>query len=347
MKGTGYVHPFTDFGFKKIFGEEHSLVSLRAFLNTLLPEEHQIETLAFHKNEFSGRTVRERRAIYDLYCKSSDGVSFIVELQKQKQTYFRDRTLYYSTFPIQEQAQKGQWNFKLDPVYCIGVLDFRFDENQTEKVVHRVCLREDDDARAVFTDKLNFIFLEIPNFDLELEECHTNQEKWLYALKHMHTLEDVPEEFESVEGLPEAFEHAAMPMMSGRDFAAYQDSLKVYRDIHNIINTAIEEGQEKKRAEIEKTQAELKEAKAQVEEAKAQVEEAEAQVEEAEAEVEEVKAQVQQAEAQTEQAEARAEQAEVKAEQAQAQLEQGLSNALAKLMVSGMSELKARQLLGL
>ena len=303
MRTSGYVHPFTDFGFKKIFGEQQSLVSLRAFLNTLLPEEHQIETLEFQQNEFSGRTARERRAVYDLYCKSSDGVSFIVELQKQKQTYFKDRTLYYSTFPIQQQAKQGEWDFKLEPVYCIGVLDFRFDDQKTDKVIHRVRLKDEDNE--VFIDKLNLIFLEIPNFNLELDECQTTQEKWLYALKHMHNLDEVPEAFESVEGLPEAFELAAMPMMSEQEHAAYQDSLKVYRDLRNVLNTALREGLE---AGLEAKQTE-----------------------------------VDQAEAKAEEAEARAEQAATKAEQATAKLEQ----ALAQLIKDGMSEVAARQILGL
>ena len=306
MKSSGYVHPFTDFGFKKIFGEQNSLVSLRAFLNTLLPQEHQIATLEFHQNEFSGRTARERRAVYDLYCQSSEGVSFIVELQKQKQTYFKDRSLYYTTFPIQQQAQQGEWNFKLEPVYCIGILDFRFDAQKTSEVIHHVHLK--DQNNEIFMDKLNLIFLEIPNFALKLEECQTTQDKWLYALKHMHSLEAVPEEFEKVEGLPEAFELAAMPMMNEQEYAAYQDSLKVYRDLKNVLNTAKREGREEMQAKVEQAQAEAK-----------------------------------QAQAEAKQAEAEAQQAQVEAQQAHVKLEQGL----AKLMENGMSETDARKLLGL
>ena len=130
MSDAVFVNPFTDFGFKKIFGEEASLVSLKAFLNTLLPEKHQIESLSFSKNESLARNEYDRKAIFDLHCVSADGTVFLVELQKQKQNYFRDRALYYSSFPIQDQAQRGDWNFKLSPVYCIGVLDFCFEDYQ-------------------------------------------------------------------------------------------------------------------------------------------------------------------------------------------------------------------------
>ena len=313
MQRRGYIHPFTDFGFKKVFGEEESLGSLRAFLNTLLPQKHQIASLEFHKNEFAGRTTVDRKGVYDLFCKSSDGVSFIVELQKQKQTYFKDRSLYYTTFPIQQQAKQEAWNFKLQPVYCIGVLDFRFDEQKTDEIIHRVRLK--DQNNEVFIDKLNFIFLEIPNFTLALEDCHTNQDKWLYALKNMHSLDAVPEELQSVEGLPEAFALASVPMMSEQEFADYQRSLKVYRDNKNVLDTAKQEGRE----------------------------EMQTMVAQAEAKAEQAEAKADQAEAKADQAEAKADQAEAKAEQAEARV----AHALAKLMESGMSEADARSMLGL
>ena len=53
-------------------------------------------------------------------------------MQKAKYNYFKDRSIYYSTFPIQEQAEKGDWNYKLTPVYAIGILDFIFDDYDNE-----------------------------------------------------------------------------------------------------------------------------------------------------------------------------------------------------------------------
>ena len=117
-----YVNPFTDFGFKKIFGEEASKPLLIDFLNALLPETSKIIDLSFKNTEFLGKTELDRKAVYDIYCENDKGEKFIVELQKAKQNYFRDRTIYYSTFPIQEQAEKGEWNYKLKAVYCVGYL---------------------------------------------------------------------------------------------------------------------------------------------------------------------------------------------------------------------------------
>ena len=103
-----FINPFTDFGFKKIFGEEASKPLLLDFLNSLLPESDKIVDLTFKNNEQLGETDANRRAVYDIYCENEKGEKFIVELQKAKQNYFRERTLYYATFPIREQAEKGQ-----------------------------------------------------------------------------------------------------------------------------------------------------------------------------------------------------------------------------------------------
>ena len=131
-----YVNPYTDFGFKKIFGEEASKPQLIDFLNSLLPEKNKIVSLTFKNNEQLGTTELDRKAIatatrYDIYCENDRGEKFIVELQKAKQNYFKERTIYYSTFPIREQAERGDWNYNLTAVYCIGILDFTFDDYET------------------------------------------------------------------------------------------------------------------------------------------------------------------------------------------------------------------------
>ncbi|MET3047695.1 PD-(D/E)XK nuclease family transposase, partial [Flavobacterium covae] len=80
-------------GFKKIFGEEASKNLLIDFLNALLPEYDQIKELSFKNTEQLGQTDLDRKAIYDIYCENEKGEKFIVELQKAKQNYFKERTI--------------------------------------------------------------------------------------------------------------------------------------------------------------------------------------------------------------------------------------------------------------
>ena len=60
-----YINPFTDFGFKKIFGEEASKPILIDFLSSLLPES-QIVDLAFKPKDKLGNSADDRKAVYDI-----------------------------------------------------------------------------------------------------------------------------------------------------------------------------------------------------------------------------------------------------------------------------------------
>ena len=120
-----YINPFTDYGFKRLFGEEPNKELLLDFLNELLREEQgQITSLTYLKNENLGSSDVDRKAIFDIYCENERGEKFIVELQKTKQNFFKDRTVYYATFPIREQARRADWNFELKAVYTVAILDF-------------------------------------------------------------------------------------------------------------------------------------------------------------------------------------------------------------------------------
>ena len=241
--GEKYVNPFTDFGFKKIFGEEPNKVLLIDFLGELLREEEpEIVDLEYLNNEQIGRLETDRRAIFDLYCRSRNGERFIVELQKTKEKNFKDRTLYYATFPIQEQGKRNSnWDFALKRVYMVAILDFVFDEDRAEPEKFRYNVKLTDiDTNKVFQDKLNFVYLEMPKFTKRLEDLETHFDKWLYALKNMNRLEDVPDGLREDVFL-QLFEIAEIAKFDEAESRAYEGSLKYYRVLKNSIDTAREE----------------------------------------------------------------------------------------------------------
>jgi predicted transposase/invertase (TIGR01784 family) len=238
-----YLNPFTDFGFKKIFGEEASKPLLLDFLNALLPNSDKIVELIFKNNEQLGQTDIDRKAIYDIYCENEKGEKFIVELQKAKQNYFKERTIYYSTFPIREQAEKGEWNYNLKAVYCIGILDFTFDDYETEpeksEVVHTIKLKNQNGK--TFYDKLTFIYIEMPNFKHTENELKTRLDKWLYFIKHLEDFETIPTIIAD-EVFKQAFEKAELAKFGQTELENYENSLKIYRDLKGVIDTAYFDG---------------------------------------------------------------------------------------------------------
>ncbi|MGB3292797.1 MAG: Rpn family recombination-promoting nuclease/putative transposase [Phormidesmis sp.] len=242
-----YINLLTDFGFKRVFGSEPNKQLLIDFLNTLLPERHRIKTLSYKGSESLGNTQIDRKAIFDIYCQGENGDRFIVEIQKAKQNFFKDRSVFYASFPIQEQSLRGEWNFQLAPVYSIGILDFVFDDHKAEDtLIHTVELK--DQHCSVFYDKLKFIYVELPKFTKSLDQLETHQDKWLYLLRHLPELEEQPRPFQDSVFL-QLFEIAEISNFSPDEQDVYQNSLKYYRDLNNVIDTSRQEGIEQGRKE--------------------------------------------------------------------------------------------------
>ncbi len=250
-----YINLFTDYGFKKIFGEEPNKNLLLDFLNELLKEEQgEIRDLTYQKTEQLGDTDIDRKAIFDLYCENERGEKFIVELQKSKQNFFKDRALYYSTFPIREQAERGDWNFQLKAVYTVAILDFVFDEDKDKPEKYRYDVKLTDiDTNRVFYDKLTFIYLEMPKFSKNLDELKSRFDKWLYVIRNLNRLERIPDTLRE-QVFEQLFDTAEIARFTPDQVRSYEKSLKYYRDMKNSLDTAFdegkEEGEQKKEREI-------------------------------------------------------------------------------------------------
>ncbi len=235
-----YVNPLTDFGFKKLFGTEPNKILLIDFLNQILPQKHRIKDLSYSRNEQMGLNELDRKAVFDLYCIGESGERFIVEIQKAKQNYFKDRSIYYSSFPIQEQAKKGEWSYRLEPVYTVGILDFIFDDHKLEdELLHIVELKNQN--CEVFYDKLKFIYIELPKFRKKEEELDTQFDKWLFVFKHLSGLQDRPKKLQD-KIFERLFEAAEIAKFTPEEREAYEESLKNYRDLKNVVDTSREEG---------------------------------------------------------------------------------------------------------
>lgn len=242
-----YISLLTDFGFKRVFGTEPNKDLLIDFLNTLLPPYHQIQDLSFKNNENLGTTPIDRKAIFDIYCQAKSGERFIVEIQKAKQNFFKDRSIYYATFPIQEQALKGEWDFELSPVYTVGILDFVFyDHKYDDTIVHVVELK--NQHCEAFYEKLKFIYIELPKFTKSVNELETHRDKWLFLLRHLAELTDRPDLLQD-SIFSQLFEVAEIANFSRVEQDGYQNSLKYYRDMNNVVNTSRQEGKEEGKKE--------------------------------------------------------------------------------------------------
>jgi len=221
-----YVNLLTDFGFKRIFGIKEVMLH---FLNTVLASEinDNIVDLHYDNTERLGITQYDRKAIYDLICTTSKDERILVEMQAIWQEFYKDRTLYYASYLIQDQNVKGKdWDFKLHPIYSINIVNFPFDEADQiiEKYTSYVQLT-DRDTHQVFYDKLTFVYIELPRFTKELSELKTFFEQWMFIIRNLHELKDIPDSFRN-KVFEKLFEEAKIARMTKKEKDIYFQSLK-------------------------------------------------------------------------------------------------------------------------
>ena len=238
-----YINPYTDFGFKKLFGTELNKDLLISFLNALFADsKKEIKDLKYLNSEHLGDGYADRRAVFDVYCETEDGGRFIVEMQKAEQEYFKDRSVYYATYPIREQAPKGTWDYHLEGVFTVGILNFTFpdDEYPADRFMHEVKLKDVEDNH-VFYDKLTFIYLEMPKFSKTEDELVTMFDKWMFALRNLSRLMERPAALQE-RTFKRLFEQAEIAGFTPQERKEYQESVKDYWDYYSTMKTAHKQG---------------------------------------------------------------------------------------------------------
>lgn len=237
-----YINPFTDFGFKRLFGTEMNKELLISFLNSLFHGHEDIVDISYRNTEQLGSLVQDRKAVFDVYCENTKGEKFIVEMQKAEQNYFKDRSIFYATFPIREQAKRGEWDFQLKGVYTVGILNFIFpDDEYAPECMHHEIKLMDVENKHVFYDKLTFVYLEMPKFNKTEDELDGMMDKWLYVLRNLSRLMERPAALQE-RVFNRLFEQAEIARLSPTELRNYEESIKVYRDITNVVNTAEKKG---------------------------------------------------------------------------------------------------------
>ena len=245
-----YISLLTDFGFKRIFGKKPNKMLLIDFLNALFDGEQVVRDVTYLNSEHVGDVYAERKAIFDVYCENERGEKFIVEMQNAYQTYFKDRSLYYATFPIREQAPKGSaWDFQLQHVYVVALLNYDLQEAAfAEEDIHHDVGLLDKKTHRVFNNKLTFKYVEIAKFDKPLEKLETCYDKWLFVLKTLSRLERQPKELRD-KVFDRVFKEAEIAQFTPAVLRHYEDSLKSFRDVNNSIDSAEEKGRAEGREE--------------------------------------------------------------------------------------------------
>lgn len=238
-----YIDPLVDFAFKKIFGSEPNKDLLIAFLNEVFRGRKHIVDLTYNKNEHPGDLRSEGAAIFDLLCTGTNGEQFLIEVQRGRQGNFKERSLFYTSRLISEQAPKGKrsdWAYSLTEVFLIALLeDFTLPLSSPEKYLHDICLC-DRDTCEIFYDKLGYTFIELRKFVKTEAELETNLDKWLYVLKNMSQMDMMPPHLH-IQEFEKLFNIAEYTNLTKEEKTMYDTSLKHKWDNKNVLDYAVNE----------------------------------------------------------------------------------------------------------
>lgn len=186
-----FIDLTSDFGFKKLFGEEPNKDLLISFLNGVFAGRKQIVDLEYARNESLGDGPDQGGAIFDLVCTGADGEKFIIEVQRTRQENFKKRALFYTSRLISNQAPKGRrsvWGYAISEVYLVALLDgFTITDPLDARYLHDVCLCERTTGK-MFYDGLGYVYIELPKFNKQENELTSDLDRWLFVLKNMSRL---------------------------------------------------------------------------------------------------------------------------------------------------------------
>ena len=239
-----FADPKNDLAFKKIFGDENKKEILISFLNAILDfkDEKTIVDITL-VNPYQVPKIEEmKETILDIKAINQKNEKFIIEMQKKDLGDFAKRSLYYTSKAYVAQLDKGKNYSLLNKVYFIGILNFTMFDN--ENYISRHLILNQETAQQDIED-FEFAFLELSKFDKKLHELETILDKWIYFLKNGSSLTMIPQEFENVKELKEAFEVATQVTWNKQELDVYDYiGLKEYDDI-NALQTAEKKGLKK------------------------------------------------------------------------------------------------------
>ena len=238
-----FINPFTDIGFKRIFGQEISKPLLLHFLNNLLAGEKEIVDITFLDKEQPAMYADDRSLIYDIYCKTTNGEHIIVEMQNKEQPFFKKRSIYYVSEAISRQGERGaEWKYDIKSVYLVAFLNFKIDDIGTKFRTDALLI--DMHTKEVFSNDFRMIYLQLPYFDRQAEECENDFERWIYVLKNMEALNRMP--FAAKDSVfAKIAEIADISALSKEERMKYDEGIRKYRDTICVMDYAIEKGMEK------------------------------------------------------------------------------------------------------
>ena len=235
------INPKVDFAFKKLFGSEENKDLLTAFINSVLPEDEQINYIELRNPYNIANFLNDKMSILDVKARDENGTWYDVEIQVAPQSYYDKRALYYWARVYADQLlEKGRYG-TINKVIGINVLDFNYLD---EEDYHNMYKIYNSKSKKEYSDLLELHFIELQKFNKDLDSLKTSLDRWVTFLNkaYEYNKNKIPKELEEDKNIKKAIEVLDNMSLGAEERELYEQRLKETIDRVEQIETALNKG---------------------------------------------------------------------------------------------------------
>lgn len=190
-----FIPPFSDFGFKNLFGKgDKSKENLIFLLNEVLkeyPGMNPIVDVVYKNVEQQAENPVRKSSRFDIYCKTDRGETFVVEMQNDRDPLLRNRLVFYLCLAVTEQDSRINpevpWDYSFPPVIAIMFCNFIDKEIDPCEVNYFGILNRK--TFQPFGNHVGLVIVQLPLFPKQENECKTELQRIIYSLENMETIQ--------------------------------------------------------------------------------------------------------------------------------------------------------------
>jgi predicted transposase/invertase (TIGR01784 family) len=239
-----YLDPKNDLIFKKVFGEHPDI--LMSFLNSMLPlpQGQEIVELEYLSPEMIPETYLEKFTSVDVRCKDKLGRQFLVEMQMNWTTAFKQRVLFNASKAYVTQSEKGLEYKSLKPVYALNLINENYLPQVNEYYHHYAVVHLKDSNERLHG--LEFVFIELDKFKAQNIRDKKLQILWLRFLTEVgeKTEHISPELLEQPE-INKAIQYVMEASLTKEEKLRYEKNWDRISSEKTLLSAALEEGEAK------------------------------------------------------------------------------------------------------
>jgi predicted transposase/invertase (TIGR01784 family) len=237
-----FFNPRNDVAFKKVF--QHEALTL-SFLNSTLrlTDDRQIKSIEFLPTEQLPMTAESKKSILDVLCTDHRGFRYIIEVQNKLMSNYIQRVQYYVAHLYAGQLSSAGNYLQLKPVTLLSLLNHSVFPNEVSYLSFHQNIEQE--TKMSYLNDMSYAFVELPKFTKTQGELTTDEDYWIYMMKHAEQMKEAPQT--APEEVKQAYDILEKHKWTTQERLAYEQAKIGLMDDLDAIETARSEGIEKNR----------------------------------------------------------------------------------------------------